>query len=194
MSPINYPAILSRHTQDPRACVRPKAVAAANPPRREAQALNTKIDVGILDRASRDTPPIPPDAGLREIVVGTMDGGGNGNRPAAPVVTVGPIGALDSFGHAPNRPGSLVRPQLLSVPTPVYTEEARRLNVTGEVVLMVKLDASGSIHYVRIVSGLGHGLDEAAIAAVNQGRCQPATRAGIPVDMDGTITVTFRLT
>jgi TonB family protein len=66
--------------------------------------------------------------------------------------------------------------------------------VTGEVVLMVKLDASGSIHYVRIVSGLGHGLDEAAIAAVNQGRCQPATRAGIPVDMDGTITVTFRLT
>jgi len=190
-----YPAILASHRQNPSAGARPKAVAAANPLLRDvAQTPPVRIEVGTFDGSFRDAAPIPAHAGSGKVVVGALDDGGNGDGPAAPAVTVGPVGALDSFGPAPNQPGPLVGPELLTVPTPVYSEEARRLNVTGEVVLVVKLAASGSIHFVRIVSGLGHGLDEAAVAAVNRGRCQPATRAGIPIDIYGTITVIFRLT
>jgi TonB family protein len=83
--------------------------------------------------------------------------------------------------------------KLLSAPTPMYNDEAKRLNVTGEVVLEVKMRASGEVQVLRIVSSLGHGLDQAAIDAVNQTRCRPALKAGRPVDVMATVRVIFKL-
>jgi TonB family protein len=86
------------------------------------------------------------------------------------------------------------RARLLARPTPEYTDEARNLHITGDVVLEVILGATGTVHVVRVLSGLGHGLDEAAITAVNHTRCQPATEAGgRPVDISATIRVRFQL-
>src|SRR2546429_2735180 len=52
--------------------------------------------------------------------------------------------------------------------SPAYTEEARRLRIEGEVVLEVVFGASGKLHVVRVVRGLGHGLDENAVRAAEQ--------------------------
>src|SRR5271166_2769431 len=52
-------------------------------------------------------------------------------------------------------------------PQPVYTDEARSLKLEGEVLLEVSFGANGTLHVNRVVRGLGHGLDEAAIAAAN---------------------------
>src|SRR5271170_2811196 len=53
-------------------------------------------------------------------------------------------------------------------PQPVYTDEARSLKLEGEVLLEVMFGANGSLHVNRVVRGLGHGLDEAAVAAANK--------------------------
>jgi TonB family protein len=80
-----------------------------------------------------------------------------------------------------------------SKPAPVYTEEARRLHVEGDVVVQVVFSATGEIRIVKVVKGLGHGLDEAAVAATRQIRFTPARRDGQFVDYPATIHVVFAL-
>jgi TonB family protein len=83
--------------------------------------------------------------------------------------------------------------EIISKPTPVYTEEARQLKLEGEVLLEVMFAASGQLHVNRLVRGLGHGLDEAAIAAAGKMRFKPALRNGVPVDSTATVHVVFQL-
>ena len=78
-------------------------------------------------------------------------------------------------------------------PNPVYTEEARSLKLEGEVLLDVNFSANGTLHVNRLVRGLGHWLDEAAIAAANKIRFKPALRAGQPVDSTAVVHVTFQM-
>lgn len=78
-------------------------------------------------------------------------------------------------------------------PLPVYTDEARAMKLEGEVLLEVMFTASGTLHVNRVVRGLGHGLDEAAIAAANKMRFKPAVRMGQPVDSMAIVHVTFQL-
>jgi TonB family protein len=82
---------------------------------------------------------------------------------------------------------------ILSKPAPIYTEEARRLHVEGSVTLNVVFAASGEVHIVGVVKGLGHGLDEAATAAARQIRFTPARREGQSVDYPATIHIVFAL-
>lgn len=78
-------------------------------------------------------------------------------------------------------------------PNPIYTQEARDLKLEGEVLLEVTFSANGSLHVNRVVRGLGHGLDEAAIAAANKIRFKPALRFGTPVDSTAVVHVTFQM-
>jgi TonB family protein len=78
-------------------------------------------------------------------------------------------------------------------PQPIYTDEARRMKLEGEVLLEVMFGANGTLHVNRVVRGLGHGLDEAAIAAANKMRFKPALRIGTPVDSTAIVHVTFQI-
>jgi TonB family protein len=78
-------------------------------------------------------------------------------------------------------------------PNPLYTDEARRLKLEGEVLLDVSFSANGTLHVNRVVRGLGHGLDEAAVAAANKIRFKPALRNGQPMDSTAVVHVTFQL-
>lgn len=83
--------------------------------------------------------------------------------------------------------------EIVYKPKPLYTDEARKLQLEGEVLLEVMFGANGQLHVNRVIRGLGHGLDEAAIAATNKIKFKPAQRNGSPVDFTGTVTVTFQL-
>jgi len=100
--------------------------------------------------------------------------------------------------HAPERaaaaPPASTAPEILFKPKPQYTAEARTLKIEGQVLLQVTLRADGSIQVLRVVRGLGHGLDEAAADAARQVRFRPATRGGTAVDVNATLTITFALT
>ena len=83
--------------------------------------------------------------------------------------------------------------EILYKPSPVYTEEARRLGIQGEVVLSVVFQANGAISVAGVVRPLGHGLDQAAKQAATQIRFKPAQRDGKPVDFSATLRIQFRL-
>jgi TonB family protein len=78
-------------------------------------------------------------------------------------------------------------------PNPVYTDEARNLKLEGEVLLEVEFGANGQLHVTRVVRGLGHGLDEAAVAAANKMRFKPAMRSGQAIDSTAVVHVVFQL-
>src|SRR5579864_7100244 len=78
-------------------------------------------------------------------------------------------------------------------PNPVYTDEARQLKLEGEVLLEVSFGANGSLHVNRVVRGMGHGLDDAAINAANKMRFKPALRSGQPVDSTAIVHVVFQM-
>jgi TonB family protein len=94
--------------------------------------------------------------------------------------------------HAP-APAEFQPIEILSKPDPVYTEEARRLGVQGEVTLSVVFQASGAIRVLGVVKSLGHGLDQAAEQAATQIRFKPAQRDGKPADFPATLRIEFRL-
>jgi len=78
-------------------------------------------------------------------------------------------------------------------PNPTYTDEARNLKLEGEVLLEVQFGANGQLHVNRVVRGLGHGLDEAAIGAANKMRFKPAMRSGQAMDSTAIVHVVFQM-
>ena len=82
---------------------------------------------------------------------------------------------------------------VLSKPLPQYTAEARDARVQGDVTLEVRFTADGQVEVLRVISGLGHGLDEQARLAAGRIRFKPATRDGKAVDQVSVIHVAFQL-
>jgi len=83
--------------------------------------------------------------------------------------------------------------EIISKPTPLYTQEARSLRIQGEVLLEVVLEASGKMRVLRVVQGLGHGLDDNAVRAAGQIRFKPAIRNGQPADSTVVLHIIFQL-
>ena len=75
------------------------------------------------------------------------------------------------------------RARLLSKPEPQYTEEARRNQITGTVMLRVVFSSVGQVQQIRAVQTLPFGLTEKAIAAARQIRFVPATKGGHSVSV-----------
>jgi TonB family protein len=82
---------------------------------------------------------------------------------------------------------------ILYKPNPPYSPEGRALKLQGDVVLEVVFLASGKMQVTRVVSGLGHGLDEEAIRSAERIRFTPAMRDGHPVDFPARLRIEFRL-
>jgi TonB family protein len=109
-----------------------------------------------------------------------------------------------SFGNAtpvadtqPRRRAEEVVPitpvSVTSKPNPVYTDQARKQRVEGEVLVQVVFTASGQVQVLRVVRGLGFGLDESAVQAAQKVRFVPAQRNGQPVDSTATLHIVFQL-
>ncbi len=96
--------------------------------------------------------------------------------------------------QGPSTTISRAAPKVLFKPRPQYTEEAIKLHLEGTVSVRLRVSSSGSVQVLGVTSGLGHGLDESARAAVLATRFQPATDAsGTPVDWEGVVNVAFQL-
>jgi TonB family protein len=118
-------------------------------------------------------------------------GFGNGTAGASGIRGAAAAEASNKNGLAAG--GASTRVDILDKPNPVYSTEARSLRIEGDVVLEVVFLASGQMQVTRVVSGLGHGLDEAAIQAAKQIRFRPAKRDGQPVDTPARVRIGFRL-
>jgi len=121
---------------------------------------------------------------------GTGSGAGLGEGSGS---GIGP-GSGGGTGGGPYRPGSgIIPPRLLREVKADYTEAARQRALTGDVVLEIVVRRDGSVGEVKLLHGLGSGLDDRAIGAVRQWRFAPAERLGVPVDVIVEVGVEFRL-
>ena len=82
---------------------------------------------------------------------------------------------------------------MLYKPKPEYTAEAKQLKIQGDVLLQVIFKASGEVQVVRVLQGLGHGLDQNAEAAARKVRFKPARENGQPVDLPANLRIKFEL-
>ena len=78
-------------------------------------------------------------------------------------------------------------------PRPVYTDEGRQLKIEGEVLLDVVFSSNGQVRIVKVVRGLGHGLDESAVRAAEKIQFKPALRDGHPADFEAVLHIEFQL-
>ncbi len=83
--------------------------------------------------------------------------------------------------------------QILYKPRPSYTEDARVHRIEGDVILQVLFTASGEVQVESVLRGLGHGLDDSAIAAARKIRFRPAESDGQPKDFAALVHITFEL-
>jgi TonB family protein len=111
-------------------------------------------------------------------------GFGDADVPAPPTVQSRP---------AAQAAQKIVPAEILSKPVPIYTEEARSKRIEGEVLLEVILEATGKLRVLKIVRGLGHGLDDAAVHAAEQIRFKPALKDGQPSDSTAVLHIIFQL-
>jgi TonB family protein len=136
-------------------------------------------------------------AGFGSGIAQAGQGDGRSNGHGATVETAG--FSTQQFSQGPARPrleesGPATTPvEIISKPNPVYTEEARRLHLQGEVLLEVLFGANGRLHVNRVVRGLGHGLDEAAVSAADKMRFKPAQHYNQPIDSTAIVHVIFQL-
>lgn len=144
-------------------------------------------------RGKSGTPGVVPSAGFGD---GTAGAGGHDRGPKGGV-TEGGFNNVAATTAGPRRAaeaGPATEPlEITFKPRPVYTEEARKLRVEGEVLLEVMFSASGELHVQRVVKGLGHGLDQAAERAAAQIRFHPAKRNGQPCDSVALVHINFEL-
>jgi TonB family protein len=131
--------------------------------------------------------------------------GGFGSGETAPRAAAKGLGEVQAAGFdlrasAPAQPSvaALTKPiersvEIVFKPTPEYTDEARSARIEGTVSLELEFTAAGDVRVLRVVRGLGHGLDEAAQRAALRIRFKPAQSDGRPVDSRATVHITFRL-
>jgi TonB family protein len=85
------------------------------------------------------------------------------------------------------------RARLLSKPEPQYTEEARRNQISGTVMLRVVFSSSGEVVQIRALNTLPFGLTERAIAAARQIKFAPAMKGGRAVSVHMQLEYNFNL-
>jgi TonB family protein len=140
----------------------------------------------------REAPPQETDS------QGAGTGGGTGTGQGTGIgegsgAGIGP-GSGGGTGGGPYRPGTgITAPAIVREVKPDYTEEGRRRHLEGDVVMEIVVRSDGSVGSVKLLQGLGAGLDQRAIDAVRQWRFSPAKRYGVPVDVIVEVAMEFKL-
>jgi TonB family protein len=184
------------------------------------QPAPPKEDVKVGTLGPGTPAPVPVVAPANKVQTGGfgdpdgIHGPGNPNRSAninqagSPLLPGGPgfgngtggakglrgTGASESPSKsASGKGGATSGVDILGKTNPGYSDEARTLRIEGDVVLEVVFLASSQVEVIRVVSGLGHGLDEAAVRSAKQIRFRPAQRDGQPIDFPARVRIEFRL-
>jgi protein TonB len=162
--------------------------------------------------AEAEAPPPPKSAdtpaafdGLPDFGV-SLTGGVNGTGMALPVGGGGPPREQRSVEKVVRKAAPVAaalpsdgcdeppaKPKPISVPQPGYTDAAQAALVEGKVRVQLTVDETGKVIDVKLIAGLGHGLDEAALAAARRATFEPALHCGKPTQATFTISMRFKL-
>jgi protein TonB len=191
----------------------PKTVVEPEPPKPLHHAVAHRAAAPTPPPLLNTPPPPPPrghvaladplpDFGLSltgavggDGVAVPLGGGTPGSSPQSAART-GPVHrALTAQTEPSSTHGSCdepaTKPHALSVPQPAYNANARAAGIEGKVRVRLTVDETGKVVDVAIISGLGYGLDEAALAAAREASFEPATACGKPIRATFTISMRF---
>jgi TonB family protein len=153
--------------------------------------LNSFPDINIANYGDPLGIPGPPSSGPGTGGgIGTGTGGGVGSGKGG---GVGPGEGGGIGGGVFRVGGGVSAPSIVYRVEPTYSEEARKAKYQGVVVLSAIVRKDGTIEIVKVVRGLGLGLDENAIQALKQWKFRPGMKNGVPVDVALNIEVNFSL-
>jgi len=142
-----------------------------------------KADLPNIGMANAPSPTVVASMGNE---AGAGLGAGTGNGLGS--------GAGGNYGGGVFKVGGGVsQPQVLFAPDPTFTEEARQAKAAGKVVVYLQVNQEGHPMHVRVVRGLGMGLDEKAVEAVRQYKFKPAMKDGHPVTVEMNVEVNFQI-
>jgi TonB family protein len=152
-------------------------------------ATNNMPNLGVPTNAPM--PAAPPSNGTGSgggIGSGSGGGVGVGHGPGVGAGSGGGIG-----GGVYKVGGGISAPRPVTSPDPDYTEDARQAKVQGTCILRLIVDATGHTRDIRVVRGLGYGLDEKAMSAVKEWVFEPSLKDGQPVNVQVSVEVGFHL-
>ena len=154
----------------PKMEAKPVLLAVANTPPRIQPRLAVEPTVNVqptLKMAKMDVPTIGMPTAAPAVVAsmgnGSGAGFGAGSGDGMGAGTGGNYG-----GGVFKIGGGVTKPEVVSAPDPTFTEEARQAKVSGKVVVYLQVNPQGQPMHVRVIKGLGMGLDEKAVEAVRQ--------------------------
>jgi TonB family protein len=143
-----------------------------------AQAITLDFFARFLKEQGRTAEAEPIAARAREI---------HNLRTAA-------LSARTVAASSPLRVGAgVTAPRLLTKVEPQFSEDALVAKLQGTVTLQLVIDTDGLAKDVKVLTGLGYGLDEKAVETVGKWTFQPGTRGGEPVPVEAKIEINFRL-
>jgi protein TonB len=117
---------------------------------------------------------------------GTGIGSGSGNG-------IGPGSGGNTGGGPMHIGGSIRPPTVIFQVDPEFSEEARKAKFSGNVQVYLWVDEQGNPSHVKVIRGVGMGLDEKAVEAVRQYKFKPAMQNGKAVKVDLYIDVNFQI-
>jgi TonB family protein len=91
-------------------------------------------------------------------------------------------------------PGELNPPSPRLKVDPVYSRTAIEERIEGDVVLHAMIRTDGLVDHIEVIKRLDARLDESAKVALSKWRFHPATKRGVPVDIETIVRIPFRLT
>jgi TonB family protein len=152
------------------------------------------------------------DNGFVRLSSQLVDTGSKDWRGYTAIVNLGPLNSgeslepVDPFGPLPEIATSLsgetveragvngtTRPSCTYMPSPPYSDGARKLRLNGTVTAEAVINSKGNLENIRIVRGMPGGLNETTIATMRTWRCHPALKDGKPVPVLVQFTTSFRL-
>ena len=170
------------------------------PPRRIVNANpEFPVPVAVFDPNAPQFPKLVTDLGL-PWMKNNSDSAGPGKKHGFGAGTEGGMGDKDGPGagqgdfDAGPYANVVSIPKCAYCPDPQYTDEARESKVQGTVTLLVLVSPDGRASQIRIVSGIGLGLDDRAVQAIRTWKFVPArdaARRAVPAWI--TVEAVFRL-
>jgi protein TonB len=172
----------------------PQQIVPPKAPPTQAPKLAMEPTVVVqkdLNLANNQMPNLgAPSSSLKGVSLGNGAGTGLGSGNGS---GIGPGSGGNEGGGVFHIGGGISKPVVLYQPEPEFSEEARKAKFSGDVEVYLYVEPDGTPSHVRVVRGVGMGLDDKAVAAVRQYKFKPAMKDGKPVRVDLYVVVNFQI-
>lgn len=144
-----------------------------------------------LKMATNDMPNLgAPSSSLNGVSLGNGAGTGIGSGNGS---GIGPGSGGNTGDGVFHVGGGVSKPVGIYLPDAEFSEEARKAKFSGDVQVYCYIEPDGTTSHVRVVRGIGMGLDEKAVEAVRKYRFKPGMKDGKPVRVDLFVVVNFQI-